>query len=93
MIDKYEPICPVIYEYINSRLTASATIDMVAQEIAHKFPMHIIFSDVKKTMQIELAEQLVKAISFTRQLYRDVITKQQEEQAASTSNDNTNKGD
>jgi len=64
MIPKYKPILKNIFAYINNRLEAEISSEVVAGEVVNKFPTYLLFHNIAKEMQLDVAEALVYQAEF-----------------------------
>jgi len=73
MILKYEKLNKDIFSYIENRIALNRDVMTISREVISKFPTWIIFTKVEPSMQLEIAEQLVKQAIYLNAIYKGSV--------------------
>ena len=66
MIPKLKPLQKQIYAYINNALCTDVDTETICKEVSKRFPTYYIYHNISKDMQIEMINQMVWCIKYTK---------------------------
>ena len=73
MILKYEKLNKDIFSYIENRIALNRDVMTISREVISKFPTWIILTNVEASMQLDIAEQLVKQAIYLNAIYKGSV--------------------